>query len=246
MSADELAASFGRVAAEYELARPGWPEEALDVLGLARSAAVLDLAAGTGKLTRVLVRRFDRVIAVEPLAEMRELLERLVPKAEAVAGSATAIPVADGSLDAVFVAEAFHWFATTGAVTEIARVLRPGGVLALLWNRSEDDFDPPPPEAFWKLFHEHTVEKPPEQSSRSGLWRTVFPGPFEPLREAAFPNELVVDRDGMVAHICSWSIVAALPEAERHRLRAGLTAIAPPGRYRLGLRTELFWTRLAA
>src|SRR5918912_750908 len=129
---------FGSGAEEYERHRPGWPPEAIEralaELGIAPGATVVDLAAGTGKLTRELVPRVARVVAVEPSADMLGRLEVVVPEAEAVAGTADAIPLADASADGVLVAEAFHWFATPAAVAEIARVLRPGGGLALLWN----------------------------------------------------------------------------------------------------------------
>src|SRR5215212_10281534 len=135
------ARSFDAAAAAYERGRPGWPPEALDVaalrLGLGRDAAVLDLAAGTGKLTRVLAGRFASVTAVEPLDGMRAVLEAEVEGLRALAGTAEAIPVEDASVDAVFVAEAFHWFDAARAVAEMARVLRPGGGVAVLYNRLE-------------------------------------------------------------------------------------------------------------
>src|SRR3954452_14925441 len=116
--------AFGRTAREYELGRPGWPEELLDQvvaeLGLGANAEVLDLGAGTGKLTRALVPRFARVVAVEPDDAMRAVLEEVVPRADALAGRGEAIPLAERSVDAVFSAEAFHWFATEDSVAEIA------------------------------------------------------------------------------------------------------------------------------
>jgi ubiquinone/menaquinone biosynthesis C-methylase UbiE len=139
----ELARSFGRTAEAYERGRPGYAEAAIEALGLPPDAVVLDLAAGTGKLTRQLVRRFARVIAVEPLDGMRAVLERVVPEAEALAGSADAIPLPDGSVDAVFVGQAFHWFATDDVLREIARVLRPRGILAILFNQVAGEFEPP-------------------------------------------------------------------------------------------------------
>jgi ubiquinone/menaquinone biosynthesis C-methylase UbiE len=133
------ARSFDRVAEEYDRGRPGYPDDALDLLPVEATATVLDLAAGTGKLTRVLARRYRRVIAVEPLDAMRALIVREAPAAEALDGRAEAIPLADAEVDAVFVAQAMHWFANDVAVAEIARVLRPGGVLAVLRNEVDDD-----------------------------------------------------------------------------------------------------------
>src|SRR4051794_16495074 len=133
------ARSFDSLAEAYERARPGWPAAAIDALvdrlGLGAGSAVLDLAAGTGKLTRLLVPRFATVIAVEPLDGMRAVLERVVPGARALAGTAEAIPLGDASVDAVVASEAFHWFDPEPAVAEMARVLRPGGGVAALYNR---------------------------------------------------------------------------------------------------------------
>ena len=184
----DLAGSFGRSAEEYELGRPGYAEAALDAVGLAPDAVVLDLAAGTGKLTRQLVSRVARVIAVEPLDGMRAVLERVVPEAEAISGTADAIPLADDAVDAVFVGEAFHWFATAATLAELARVLRPGGTLAILFNQADGDFEPPLPEAFWEAYRAAAIEKPPEQTVRTGLWKAPFPGPFEPFVESSFPE----------------------------------------------------------
>jgi ubiquinone/menaquinone biosynthesis C-methylase UbiE len=102
------------------------------------AATGLDLGAGTGKPTRVLARRYAKVIAVEPLDNMRAILARVVPQAEALAGSAEQIPLPDASVNAVFAAQAFHGFATNAVVAEIARVLRPGGVFADVYNEGEE------------------------------------------------------------------------------------------------------------
>src|SRR5581483_481140 len=127
---DPRAASFGRAAEDYERGRPGWPERVADVAELPPEADVLDLAAGTGKLTRLLVRRFARVTAVEP----DEALRALIRDAEVVAGTAEAIPLEDASVDGVFCAEAFHWFDAPRAVGEVARVLRPGGSVVVCFH----------------------------------------------------------------------------------------------------------------
>ena len=128
------AASFSAVAELYERARPGYPEEAARWLTGEEPCDVVDLGAGTGKLTAVLASLGHRVTAVEPLAEMREQLELRLPGVACVGGSAEAMPLPDGSADVVAVAQAFHWFDHGPALAEIARVLRPGGVLAIVWN----------------------------------------------------------------------------------------------------------------
>src|SRR4051812_34397551 len=135
MALDPLAErAFGMRADVYERHRAGWPREAVEAafggLGLGSDSTVLDLGAGTGKLTRELVALAGDVVAVEPSADMRAQLASTLPAAEPLAGTAEAIPVDEASVDAVFVAEAFHWFATREAVAEIARVVRRSGGLA--------------------------------------------------------------------------------------------------------------------
>jgi ubiquinone/menaquinone biosynthesis C-methylase UbiE len=143
VSDPRYARSFDSVAEQYERARPEYADEAVDwlveKLGLEPRARVLDLAAGTGKLTRQLVRRGLDVVAVEPGEEMRAVLQRVVHEAEVRAGTAEAIPLRDASVDAVTVGQAFHWFQPEAALTEMSRVLRPGGGIALLWNRWDEE-----------------------------------------------------------------------------------------------------------
>jgi ubiquinone/menaquinone biosynthesis C-methylase UbiE len=131
---------FGRAAAQYERARPGYPQAALEHLarrlGLGPGRTVIDLAAGTGKLTRPLLAGGSEVIAVEPVAAMRAALPR---EATVFDGTAEHIPLAAGAADAVTVGQAFHWFDGDAALAEIHRVLRHGGALALIWNRRLDD-----------------------------------------------------------------------------------------------------------
>ena len=137
--------SFDSVAEQYERARPEYADDAVDwaleQLGLRQGSRVLDLAAGTGKLTRQLVARGLDVVAVEPGDEMRGVLERVLPGVESLAGTAEEIPLEDSSVDGVTVGQAFHWFDRDRALAEIRRVLGPGGGLALLWNRW-DEHDP--------------------------------------------------------------------------------------------------------
>ena len=241
----DFARSFERTADAYERGRPGYAEAALDAVPVRADAVVLDLAAGTGKLTRQLVRRFERVVAVEPLAGMRAVLQQVVPEAEALPGTATELPLEDDALDAVFVGEAFHWFGNDDAVREIARVLRPGGALAILFNQADGKIEPPLPQAFRDALDAVALVKPPELTVRSGLWRTPFPGPFEPLTERSFPNAVELDREGMLANVASWSTVAGLRDSEREQLLEQLSALLPEGSYRHALSTHLYVTTLS-
>ena len=135
------AASFGAVASEYERGRPPYPAEAVGWLIPAGAAHVLDLGAGTGKLTRQLTGCGLDVTAVEPSEGMREKLRQAVPGVRALAGTAERIPLPDNSVDAVLVAQAWHWVDPVRAVPEVARVLGPGGQLGLLWNIRDERAD---------------------------------------------------------------------------------------------------------
>jgi ubiquinone/menaquinone biosynthesis C-methylase UbiE len=236
-----LAQSFGAAAMEYERVRPEWPRAVVDraaaLLDLGREAEVVDLAAGTGKLTRLLAERFERVVAVEPDERMRVLLDG------ALAGTAEAIPLPDASADAVFVGDAFHWFDAPVALAEIARVLRPRGGLALLWNDWWET-DPPIPEAATELLRE-----PFERSGRCfqadvQAWRGAFESsPFEPPREERLHGETTRSAEELATLFCSTSSIASLDPAEREALRRRLVDLLD-GDYRLPVEVELVWTRL--
>jgi SAM-dependent methyltransferase len=130
--------SFGEEAAAYERGRPSYPPEAIDWLLQKGARNVLDLGAGTGKLTVRLVERGLDVIAVDPIPEMLEVLSRSLPDTPALLGSAEDIPLPDDSVDSVLVAQAWHWFDPERAIKEVARVLRPGGRLGLVWNTRDE------------------------------------------------------------------------------------------------------------
>jgi len=136
------ASGFDAGAEAYERGRPSYPDDAVshlvDVLQLGPGRRVLDLAAGTGKMTRLLVPTGVDLIAVEPVAGMRAAFAAAVPGVDILEGTAEAIPLPDASVDAVVVAQAFHWFDRDRALAEVDRVLRPGGGVALVWNRRDE------------------------------------------------------------------------------------------------------------
>jgi SAM-dependent methyltransferase len=235
---ERLAESFDRAAADYERGRPGWPPEVAEVAGLDPSSTVLDLAAGTGKLTRVLVRRFARVIAVEPLDAMRALIE----DAEALAGSAEAIPLPDDSVDGVFVAEAFHWFDGEAALREIARVLRPGGALVLMWNRQAGPMEPRFPDRLREEINRRYDETAhPMHGYRSGAWREPF---VTELERFEFDNPQRLDRDTLLSFIASMSWISTLPGDEREAVLRLARAELDADEYVRPWRAEVYVTRL--
>lgn len=130
--------SFGSAAAAYERGRPSYPPDAIDWLLPAGAHEVLDLGAGTGKLTTRLVERGLDVVAVDPIPEMLDVLRGSLPDTRALLGTAEEIPLADNSVDAVLVAQAWHWVDPARAIPEVARVLRPGGRLGLVWNTRDE------------------------------------------------------------------------------------------------------------
>lgn len=243
------ATGFATAAERYARGRPEYPEEAvahlLRQLGVGADGAVLDLAAGTGKLTGTLAALVGRVIAVEPSEAMLGVLRERLPGVDARVGDAAAIPLDDASVDAVFVAQAFHWFGTPAVCVEIARVLRPGGGLALLWNHEHWDdagFDWLP--AFSQLtqpVRDACGEFPAEQ------WRQaiVDSGLFAPLQDADAEHVHRATGEGVVDLVASWSWIANLPDARRTPLLDAIRElIGADTELALPYRTELHWTHL--
>jgi len=242
----ELRLAFGNTAEDYERGRPGWPDAVAEVGGLPPESEVLDLGAGTGKLTRVLARRFARVTAVEPDASMRAVCSRFA--GDVREGSAETIPLTDGSVDGVFCADCFHWFDWPVAIAEIERVLRPGGVLVMCFHASGGDTDPPYPEAAKDAFDRYRRPdvRAGGQIYESGAWKGPFAdSAFGPLREELLEHEERLDRDGMVSLLLSQSIIATLPEEERLGLAGELRTLVPDVTFTLPVRDEIHWTRLA-
>jgi SAM-dependent methyltransferase len=249
------AGSLDRWPEDYERGRPGWPPEVVDIAGLPPAATVLELGPGTGKLTRLLVSTFSRVVAVEPAEAMRRMLVSLCPEAEVLAGSAEEIPLADASVDAVFAAECFSWFDGERALAEIARVLRPRGVLVLLWNLPAGPTEPSIAAAEQLL-----RRRGPDRAEvgydpldlnttryASGEWRLAFPAsPFEELQETRLPNPQTVDRDGLVAFFASMGWIADLPDVDRFPLLDEVRSLLAADEYRRPWETHVHWTRLTA
>jgi ubiquinone/menaquinone biosynthesis C-methylase UbiE len=231
--------AFRSVAALYERARPGYPPEAVEFLvarlGLVPGRVVADVAAGTGKLTRELVGSGAQVIAVEPLAEMRSVLASLGTSAEVLEGTAESLPLADTSVDAVTVAQAFHWFDAPAAIAELGRVLRPGGGLALVWNIR--DLEDPVQQALNDLLapYRGDARSEHEQPWREDLELSPLFGPGE-VRSFAWVQPYT--REDLAARIASVSFVAGLAEDVREELLERVRSLADvagdpfPFRYR--------------
>jgi SAM-dependent methyltransferase len=220
------AQGFARAPAAYERGRPDYPADAVahlvQALRIGPDTRVLDLAAGTGKLTRRLAAAEAEIIAVEPVAEMRATLEETVPQAKALAGTAEAIPLSDSSVDAVAVGQGFHWFDGDAALAEIHRVLRPRGRLGLIWNGRDAN------DAFMRAFSE--IMKPyrgDAPSYHSERWRTAFERTklFTPLDKQTFSFGHEVDPEGVVARVLSVSFIAALPAERRADVVARVRAL---------------------
>jgi SAM-dependent methyltransferase len=220
-------AGYARSVAAYERGRPGYPPAAVDFLAarlrLRPGRTVVDLAAGTGKLTRPLLATGAEVVAVEPVAEMRTALPS---GARALEGTAEKMPLNTGSADAVAVAQAFHWFDGDAALAEIHRVLRPGCSLALVWNRRH--MADPGNQVIEELiapYRGHT------SALHTGAWRAAFERTklFGPLEERVFPNEQSLDADGLADRVASVSFIAALDEKERTKVLRAVRALPGAG-----------------
>ncbi|MFL9922855.1 class I SAM-dependent methyltransferase [Herbaspirillum lusitanum] len=199
----------------YVRGRPGYPPEVMqwlrDDLLLSVGKVVLDLGAGTGKFTAYLARTGAHVIAVEPVEKMRDKLVEALPQVRALAGTAEAIPMPDASVDAIVCAQAFHWFASTAALQEIQRVLKPGGCLGLIWNMRDA-------RVGWVQKLDSIVNQVEGDTPRyrTGAWRKVFPfAGLSMLQERHFAvGHTGPAEDVILNRVRSTSFIAALPSEQ--------------------------------
>ncbi|HEX6789127.1 MAG TPA: class I SAM-dependent methyltransferase [Gaiellaceae bacterium] len=237
-------ATRGFAAADvYERGRPDYPAAAIAAIAdrceLRPGRTVLDLAAGTGKLTRLLVPTGAAVLAVEPVREMRAELERRVRGVAVLGGTAERIPLADRYVDAVAVGQAFHWFDADAALREIHRVLKPDGGLALIWN-ARDERDAL--QAALSEIIDPLEGDTPRRKQRS--WKTLLAesGLFDHTERLLFEHAQLLDEQGVVDRVTSISFIAAATPSVRAeveaRVRALVAGSAAP--IRLPYMTELY------
>jgi len=240
------ARGFDRAAASYERARPDYPDEAVALIvehaAIERGTPVLDLAAGTGKLSRPLAAAGARIVAVDPSAPMLERLRMTLPDAETHVATAERLPLPDASVAAVTVAQAFHWFRPDDALPEIHRVLRPAGSVALIWNTR--DLSDPLQQELSCVFAPFEGDTPrhrgtgsADELARSGL--------FGELEAHEFPLRQELDEDGLVDRVLSVSFVAEAGAAAVAHVEARVRELARelPRPLVLPYTTQLFLAR---
>src|SRR5947208_5684437 len=214
------ALAFERVVAGYERGRPDFPDRAIgflvDRLSLAPDRMLLELGAGTGKLTRLLAPSGVRIIAVEPLAAMRGALGRNVPDVEVLDAVAEDLPLGQGSIDAAVAAQAFHWFDGDRALTELARVLLPAAPIALVWNVRDESV--PWIRELTELIEPYRGDTP---SHRSLRWKAAFDAShaFLPPELTSFPYLHATTRERIVARVLAIRFIAALAAQEPPEVR---------------------------
>jgi len=224
--AREAAIGFDRGAADYERGRPGYPPAAIAVLvaelAIGPGRRVVDLAAGTGKLTRALTGLGAELVAVEPVAGMRAQLEQAVPGVTALPGTAERMPFPDGGVDAVVVAQAFHWFDIPVAAAEIHRVLSADGGLGIVRNEWDESVGWAAEMRALIRAQAGPAPRPHHRDWRAELEAT---GRFTPLAERVVPNPVRVDVDTLAARIGSMSYIAMMDDDARTALLDAIRAL---------------------
>jgi len=237
---DAAAVGFDRAAGAYERARPSYPQEAVDhvvrELGIGTGSTVVDLAAGTGKFTRLLVASGAHLLGVEPVPGMRSVLAEVVPEVEVLDGTAEAIPLADASADAVVCAQAFHWFDAPRALAEIGRVLRRGGGLAVVFNIRDEGV--PWVAEMTALTGVYDAPRPHHTDSRRAFADQVAgDGGYGPVTVSTFRYEQHLDEDGLIERVASQSWIAAMDDGERSTLLEQVRTLAHTHPHLAGRRT---------
>ncbi len=201
----------------YDAVRPDYPEAAIvklvGTLGLDRSTRALDLGAGTGIVSRQLGPFVGSLVAVEPSASMRETMRQTTPGVEVLDGRDDAIPLADGSVDVVVVAQAFHWFDAPRALAEIRRVLVPGGGLALIWNERDETVD-------WMaaLTRAMRWDRHRPYSSNTDFASIVADGPFGSVEHFQFRHRQWLSADQVYRRVLTTSYISIMADAEQRAL----------------------------
>ena len=214
--------TFGAHADAYERARPAWPEEAARWLVPEDAELVVELGAGTGKLTRAVAALGVRVVAVEPDPRMLAVLRGL--ELEGVEGAAEAIPFGDGAADAVVAGSSVHWFELDRALPEIHRVLRPGGRFGFGWNH-RDDRHPTIARMGGAVYAAQSRTRSPRWRSRDWPDELTATGLFRSVEHALFEHVHELPREALRDHLMSYSGVAALSEDERRRVIAAVAGV---------------------
>lgn len=225
---------FGEAVDAYERGRPTYPAAIADWLLDEQPTRVVDLGAGSGKFTRLLVERVAEVIAVEPDAGMRRALAAGVPGASVLAGSGENIPLRDGYVDAVFAAQAWHWVDPVRASLEVARVLRPGGWLGTIWNRRDRE-DPWVAELL-DMLDEYDAAPPTDGEG-------VFGPPFGEIETMSMRWVHELDVDGVIAMVTSFAPVIRLSDETQAEILGRARAIAIAGADDRGLVAIPYFTR---
>jgi SAM-dependent methyltransferase len=247
----QASVGFGRAAEAYDRGRPDYPPSAVEhlvqVLSITAQSRVVELGAGTGKFTTYLAATGAQVVAVEPVAGMRERLAERLPEVQIVDGTAEAIPLPDQSIDAVVAAQAFHWFDVQRAVGEIHRILKPGGSLGLIWNVRDESL--PWVRKLTAIIDPHEGTAP---RYRTLEWMSAFQKGelLTPLQTREFAHVQRLTPAALLDRVASISFIAAMSEAERGKVLEqvrDLLQTEPPLRgreqFEMPYQTHTYWCR---